>query len=56
MQTLIRVAGSPRRGHSDAEGPEKRSRPVTDPLVGEGAYRTPVPLGNSLVCLDEWER
>ena len=27
----------PRRGFSDAEGPEKRSTPVTDPLVGEGA-------------------
>ncbi|KAL0352262.1 UNVERIFIED_CONTAM: Cytochrome c oxidase subunit [Sesamum calycinum] len=30
----FRVTGSPRRGHSDAEGPEK---PSTDPLVGDGA-------------------
>ena len=37
VQTILRVIGSPRRGHSDAEGPEKRSRPVADPLVGEGA-------------------
>ncbi|CAA3027205.1 Hypothetical predicted protein [Olea europaea subsp. europaea] len=30
------VAGSPRRGRSDAEGPEKCSNPVADPLVGDG--------------------
>jgi len=33
----LRVTGSPRRGHSEAEDLEKRSRPVIDPLVGEGA-------------------
>lgn len=31
------------------EGPEKRRTPVTDPFVGEGARRSPVPLGNSIL-------
>ncbi|CAI9775847.1 unnamed protein product [Fraxinus pennsylvanica] len=44
------VAGSPRRGRSDAEGPEKCSNPVADPLVGDGAKSSPVPLGNSFLC------
>lgn len=43
------MTGSPRRGRSDAEGPEKRNTPVTDRFVGEGAERTPVSLGNSFV-------
>lgn len=44
------MAGSPRRGRSDAEGPEKCSNPVADPLVGDGAKSSPVPLGNSFLC------
>jgi hypothetical protein len=43
-----RVTGSPRRGCSDSDGPEKRSTLVTDPFAGEGAERSPVSLGNSL--------
>lgn len=50
IKTLLRVTGSPRRGRSDSEGPKKRSTPVTDPFVGEGAERTPVSLGNSFFC------
>lgn len=44
------MTGSPRRGCSDSEGPEKRSTPVTDPFVGDGATRSPVSLGNSFLC------
>ena len=43
------MTGSPRRGTSDSECPEKRRTPITDPFVGDGAERSPVPLGNSLV-------
>nr|QLA48187.1 hypothetical protein [Medinilla magnifica] len=49
-QNKLRVTGSPRRGHSDTEGPEKQSNPVADLLVGDGAKSSPVPLGNSFLC------
>lgn len=31
------------------EGPEKRSTPIIDPFLGDGAERTPVSLGNTLL-------
>ena len=35
--TILRVTGSPRRGCSDSEGPEKRNTPIPDLFVREGA-------------------
>ncbi|KAL0302487.1 UNVERIFIED_CONTAM: hypothetical protein Scaly_3029900 [Sesamum calycinum] len=48
----FRVTGSPRRGHSDAEGPEK---PSTDPLVGDGHSVPQSPLAIVSFCLDDGE-
>ncbi|EEF41216.1 conserved hypothetical protein, partial [Ricinus communis] len=55
VQAILWVTRSPRRGHSDAEGPDKHSRPVTDPLVGDGVERPQSPLAIVSFCLDAWE-
>ncbi|EEF46014.1 conserved hypothetical protein [Ricinus communis] len=50
------VTGSPWQGHSDSEGPQKHSRPITDPLVDDGVDRPHSALAIVSFCLDAWER